>query len=380
VTYDAERWVPAIEPEQIDDLRARLLAARLPDTALLRGWSAGTSASYLAGFLAEWAENLNQQDFEAHLQQLPSYRMSFDGLSVYFLHYRSGRAGATPILAIHGWPSSVLEYSTAAEQLASEGFDVVVPALPGFPFSGTPREMDGFAASSIANRWHRLMTQLGYDSYIVTGGDIGARIATWLGAAHPQSVAGLHVSSNALQATADAPDRDGVVRPLDAAESAWVNERNAWSGPEGAYMHLHQTKPATIAPALSDSPAALASWLIEKWQAWGAADLDAPERRHHLRLLCTSYWLANSGPTSILPYYAYANAGGPRAPGHTISAPVAFYVSAGEIGGVPPRSLAERRYNVRRWTEIPEGAHFPALDAPEPFVADLASFAMEVRT
>ena len=376
----AHPWTPAIDASDVRDLSERLTSTRLPALTLLEGWSAGTSPEYLRLFLDEWNDSLDAVALETYLSSLPGFRLEIDGLGIYFLHYRSTTPDATAVLAIHGWPSSILEYVAAAEALSDQGFDVVVPALPGFAFSDTPSDIDDFAASRIATRLHSLMTHLGYDRYLVTGGDIGARIATWLGSTYPASVLGLHVSSNAFQAVEDAPDHDGSVHPLIPSESDWIESRNKWFVPEGAYMHLHQTKPTTLAPALSDSPAALASWLLEKWHDWGSTDMGSPERRQFLQRLLSVYWLSNTAPSSVLPYYAYENAGGARAPGHLIPVPVGFYLSAGEIGGIPPRSLGERRYNLRRWTVFDDGAHFPALDATHLFVADFASFATEVLT
>jgi pimeloyl-ACP methyl ester carboxylesterase len=331
----------------------------------------GTAPPFLRQFATYWAERFAFDAFADELVQQPHFVTDIDGQAVHFVHMRSADDDAPALLAIHGWPSSFMEYTALADELP---FHVVIPSLPGFVFSGAPEALDGYAASSMASTWAALMTRLGYPRFVVTGGDIGARVATWLGARFADQVMGLHVSSNVLHAIENAPDRDGVVRELQPHERGWIAARNAWMQPEGAYMHLHQTKPATLAPALSDSPIGLASWVIEKWQAWGTTDVTQPARMEHLARLCTLYALTNCAPRSILPYYAYERAGGARAPAETIEVPVAFYLSAGEIGGIPPRSLAERRYNLRQWTVLEDGGHFAALDAPTDFVHDLQRF------
>lgn len=371
-------WTPQVDVDQVTDLIHRLKATRFSPQLPLPGWSAGTAPTFLRRFVAEWADGLDVAELQEQLDHLPGYRVSIDDLDVYLLHYRSAFPESTPVLAIHGWPSSVLEYTSVAARLSQGELTLVIPALPGFPFSEAPPTIEDYAAARIAERYHHLMLELGYSKYLVTGGDIGARVATWLGAMYPASVIGLHVSSNALEPTEAACDSDGSHRPASPAESAWIRARNEWAVTEGAYMHVHQTKPATLAPALSDSPSALASWVIEKWYSWGAADVEGAARRRYLQLLCTLYWLSNTGASSILPYYAYELAGGSRAPAEAVAVPVAFYLAEGEIGGVPPKSLAARRYDLRRWTVLPEGGHFPALDTTDLFISDLAGFAREV--
>lgn len=380
MTGSVEHWCPAIGSRVIDDLQRRLLATRYPTAVPLSGWSAGTSDVYLKSFVDEWSRHLAVETVNDQLRSLPSFRIKIGGVGTYYLHYRSNVRNPIAVVVIHGWPSTVHEYAAAAEKLATQGFDVIAPALPGFPFSDALPSIECYAASEIAARLHELMIELGYSRYVVSGGDIGARVATWMAARNPGHIAGIHVSANALEATSAAADRDGVVRSLQPDETAWIDQRTAWAIPEGAYMHLHQTKPTTLGPALSDSPAALASWVIEKWQSWSPVDVETPERRRHLASMCTHYWVTNSGPTSILPYNAYENGGGSRPPAHSITVPVGFYLSHGEIGGVPPQSLAQRRYDLRSWTLIADGGHFPALDATSDYVEDLVTFAKHVSS
>jgi pimeloyl-ACP methyl ester carboxylesterase len=361
------------------DLQNRLHATRFPDEdELSRDWTAGTALPYLKAFAAYWAERLDDGSFLDDLEAEPHFITDITGSAVHFLHFRSSSERATPLLAIHGWPSSFMEYVSFGKALAdrrgASPFHVVVPSLPGFVFSAAPNDLDGYAASRIAAAFATLMSRLGYSRFLVTGGDVGARVASWLGALFSEQVIGLHVSSNALEASDRVPDRDGVTRDLRSEELAWIARRNAWAEQEGAYLHLHQTKPMTLAPSLADSPIALASWVTEKWQSWSTTEITLPSRMEHLARLCTLYFLTNSGPRSILPYYAYERAGGARAGAEKIDVPVAFYVSEGEIGGIPPESLAERRYDLRQWTELRAGGHFPALDVPDQFLQDVQRF------
>jgi pimeloyl-ACP methyl ester carboxylesterase len=193
-------------------------------------------------------------------------------------------------------------------------------------------------------------------------------VTAWLAARHPKSVLGAHMTVNAVSS----------VRKSGAAgdpATRWFDDMERWDVTEGAYHHLQQTKPLTVSIAVSDSPAAMAAWIVEKWKAWAdALDADSPEFRRTILSLLTLYWATNSFGTSVFHYHAHDVAPGPRPIGMTTTTPLSFYSSTAEIGGVPPRSLIAEQYGTHRWTEFSCGGHFMATEQPAQLAMDLREF------
>ena len=345
------------------------------------GWSAGTPVYFARELTRSWATDFDLDDYRATLKALPHFRLRLDGAWTHFLHARSPHRQARPVIITHGWPSSFLEVVPLLDRLtrpeehggrAEDAFHVVAPSMPGFAYSDTVGSIDQLTAASIADRWRRLMSQLGYDSFFASGGDIGARVTAWLAVRHPEAVLGAHMSTNAMSPVRTAGVHDGA---LSGEEERWLEQMARWSETNGAYHQLQATKPLTVALALSDSPLALAGWVAEKWQAWSSLDLTSPSARKTLLTLLTLYWTTNSFASSVLHYYAHDLAPGPRPTLTPRSAPVSLYASEAEIGGVPPESLAQRQYHRPRWTVLPRGGHFMATEEPDLLAADLRAFA-----
>jgi pimeloyl-ACP methyl ester carboxylesterase len=246
--------------------------------------------------------------------------------------------------------------------------------MPGFAYSETVPDLGRLTAASIADRWHILMTRLGYGSYFASGADIGARVTAWLAVRHPRAVLGAHMDTNALF-----PERiDGVHEGLSPEEEAWLSGMAAWSDREGAYHLLQATKPLTAALAVSDSPLALAGWVAEKWHDWSRLDLTADPARTMLLSLLTLYWTTGSFGSSVLHYHAHDLPPGARPGAHQDAAPIAVYANEFDIGGVPPRSLAERQFHEPRWNVLPRGGHFVAAEEPDLLAADIRAFAATI--
>jgi len=217
------------------------------------------------------------------------------------------------------------------------------------------------------------MTSLGYERFFASGGDIGARVTSWLGARHPQRVRGIHVSSNALRLV------PGEATPTED-EQAYLAQRNQWAAEEGGYMHLQHTKPLSLAYGLSDSPAGLAAWLAEKWSSWSdGLNCACTEVMDIILSHATLCWVSNTIATSFLPYFVYDWPPGARADGAQVKVPVGFYLSAAEIGGVPPESFARRQFEIARWSVLPRGGHFMATEEPELLADDLLAFIRPFR-
>jgi pimeloyl-ACP methyl ester carboxylesterase len=362
----------------IVELRERLSHARWPDEQPVTPWVAGTSVPYLRELLHEWTTGFDFDAYRRSIAQLPQYLVEIDDVDTHVIHVRSRHTDAVPIILTHGWPSSFLELTPVISRLtrpedhgrpAADAFHVVIPSLPGFAYSPSLPRLELLTAASISDRWQRLMSALGYERFMASGGDIGARVTAWLAARHPRNVLGAHMSVNALDSTPDQREA------YDETERRWLAHMAEWKATEGAYMHLQQTKPLTAALALSDSPVAMAAWIVEKWHAWPATlDLTSPEVRKSLLSLLTLYWTTNTIGSSVLHYHAHDLPPGARPTGLQPTAPLSLYASEAEIGGVPPRSIAHRQYGDHRWAVLPSGGHFMAAEQPDLFVADLLEF------
>ncbi len=369
--------------EQIADLRARLLATRWPSYDSRDDRSLGTSSADAKRLVDYWATQFNFESLSQRLALLPHEFVTIDDVTIHLVHVRSRHPQAVPVVMTHGWPSSFLEIVPLIERMtepekfggrADDACHLVIPSLPGFGFSSPARTLEGYTGAAIADLWARLMASLGYERFFASGGDIGARVTSWLGARHPQRVRAIHVSSNALR----------LVLPGEAAptadEQAYLAERNRWAAEEGGYMHVQQTKPLSLAYGLSDSPAGLATWLAEKWISWSdGLNCASAEVMDTILSHATLYWISNTTATSFLPYFVYDRPPGARVDGTQVKVPVGFYLSAAEIGGVPPESFARRQFDIARWSVFPRGGHFMATEEPELLGDDLLAFIRPFR-
>jgi pimeloyl-ACP methyl ester carboxylesterase len=365
----------AFRESDVEDLRRRLGDRMLPAFPFDDSWRFGSGRGVVLELVELWRNRLDGEALAARLNEFEQVDVRIAGVSVRALHLRGERPDALPIVITHGWPSTVLEIVSLAQALAQptvyggsaeDAFHVVVPALPGFPLSEAPKNLGEYTAAHTADRWAALMNALGYPRFAASAGDIGARVTAWLGARHPDRVVGVHLSSNALRS--DVP----AGADLDEDEAAWVAGCARWNEEEGGYMHVQQTKPLSLAYGLVQSPLALAAWILEKWHAWSDCGDDVVARfgeelADHLSL----YWLTNSIATSFLPYYVHDFPPGARPNGRDIQVPVSFYLCPAENAGIPPRTFAERQFDIARWTELPRGGHFTATEMPDELAADI---------
>ena len=345
----------------LDDLRERLVRTRWPVAVEGVGWDRGTDPAYLRDLIAYWADGFNWRRQEAALNELPHFRA--DGL--HFVHQRVTADDALPVLLLHGWPDSFLRYRKVLPLLTD--VHVVVPSLPGYGFSDPPTAPGRASRQAMAERMAGLMAALGYDRYVVSGGDIGGGTAEHLALAHPDRVAGLHLTDVALwrMATVDPGD-------LSAAERDYLAGAQDWQRREGAYLQLQSTKPMTAAYGLSDSPAGLAGWIVEKLRSWSddfAAAFPPDELLTHLTL----YWVTNTIGSSFGPYVERP----PGDPDSRVTVPTAVSVFPKDLVKAP-REFAERFFAVRRWVEHDRGGHFAALEVPDLFAGDLRAFLADV--
>lgn len=363
--------------DDLDDLRDRIQRTRWAPAWPVEGWAAGTDQVVLRRLADHWVHGFDWNARQREIAELPWASVSLEGTPISYLRFDAERPGLLPLVLTNGWPSSALELVDLARRLASpslhggdaaDAVTVIVPALPGFPFSPQRSTLD----DQTHELWHRLITEeLGFERYAAHGGDLGAGITSRLAESHPETVAGIH-----LLAVAGPPHVDPAT--ITAEERAYLDEVQTWTAVEGGYQHQQQTRPLTLAPALSDSPIGLLSWILEKHRAWSDCGGDVSRRfsDDYLLTLASLYWFTDSISTSLRPYYEYA-AGYTTRVGR-VSVPTALAVFPRDLTH-PPRSWAERTYDIVRYTVMPRGGHFAPHEEPELLAADITAFLRLLR-
>ncbi len=341
----------------LSDLRERIRNTRWPEPSREPGWEQGTELEYLRGLLADWAE-FDWRAQERRLNEHDHFRAEVDGVQIHFVHVRRG---GIPLILTHGWPSTFVEHLQLVPHL--EGFDLVIPSLPGYGFSQRPRRI---TTRDTARLWHRLMQGLGYERYGAQGGDFGASVTTYMALDEPEPLLGIH-----LHMIDDTPY---AATPLSRAEHEYREAVAAWDAVERGYSSIQSTKPQTVAYGLNDSPAGLAAWIVEKWRSW-SHELAAIDRDVLLTNL-TLFWATETIGTSMRDYYDERWHGTGIGPDDRVGVPTAIAVFANELvsEGTPPREWAERLYDVRRWTPMPRGGHFAPAEAPDLLARDITEF------
>ena len=370
-----------IPEEQIDDLKRRLRYSRLPGAIFQIDSQDGISLPFMRTLMDYWREEFDWRAQEARLNQLPHFKADIRGYSVHFLHKIGLGPAPVPLVLTHGWPGSFLEFETLIQHLTdpashggdpSDAFDVVVPSLPGFGFSSAP-EGPGTNSRRIAELWHDLMQMLGYERYFAQGGDIGSGVSTWLGVLYPRNVAGVHLN---YVSAGFRPPLDQRTPALNSQETEFHERAAAFAAEEGGYSLLQATKPQTLSYALTDSPTGLAAWILEKFESWTDNDGNLEDLISLDRLLTNIclYWFGNSIDASLRLYKE--NRKSPLALEGLVPCDVPFAIAhfPKELP-IPPRSWIERALKVERWTEMPRGGHFAALEQPQALAEDIrASF------
>ncbi len=354
-----------VPEDQLRDLTERLGRTRWPDAGTTPTWSQGLPLDLLQDLCDEWAHGYDWRATETRLNTIGQVTTRVDGLDIHALHAPSGRPDATAVLLTHGWPGSFLEFEDVLPLLTTgdPAFDVVVPSLPGYGFSGKP-SVPGWGVHRIARAWVELMDALGYPEFVAAGSDWGTSISTCIGLQNPERLFGLH-----LVPPLAAPGPDDV---LTAAETQALAELDERSQNASAYSAVHQTRPQTIGYALADSPAALAAWIGEKLLTW--SDADGLSRRQILDNL-SLYWFTNTGASSARLYAeSIAEVGSWFTDPDAIVpvlVPTAATVFPREVPR-PSRRWAERRFpQLIHWGEPRHGGHFGAWEQPEVFAAEL---------
>lgn len=380
---EPEAFQVKVSDAQIDDLRRRLSQTRWPEQLPESGWEYGTEASALRELCEYWRESYDWRGFEARFNAHPHYRTEVEGQVLHFYHVRSPEPDAKPLLLTHGWPGSVVEFHEVIGPLTDparyggdprDAFHVVVPALPGFGYSA-PLSRRGYRARDIAQAFNTLMQGLGYPRYFAQGGDWGYIVTVMLGALYPDQVTAIHL--NALGAPP--PNPANLEEGLGERELADVRHNLVFLAQEMAYQQIQATKPQTLAYGLSDSPAGLAGWLLEKFRSWSdcGGQLERIFTRERLLDNISVYWLTGTIGSSMRLYFEQFGPGR-QEPLPKVAVPTGHARFPREIVRIP-RHWAEARYNITHWQLMERGGHFAAMEVPDLFVPEVQGFFRRYR-
>lgn len=371
----------AVADSVLSDLKARLARTRFPDQVDKSDWDYGVELGYMKDLVRYWHDKYDWRAHEAKLNALPQFTTEIDGLKVHFLHVRSKEKNALPLVVVHGWPGSVYEFHKIIGPLtdpvahggkAEDAFHVVCPSLPGFGFSGKPRE-PGWSVSRMSEVVAQLMARLGYTRYGAQGGDWGANVASWLGGFDSKNVVGVH-----LNFVGGSPPKTGDPwKGVTEAEKARYEKRLDELKNHRAYGAIQGTRPQTLGYALNDSPAGLAAWIVDKFWAWSdhGGNLEKSFTKDELLTNIMIYWVTETAPSSARIYFERQFYTGGRKQGRV---PVGVALFPKEIN-VPPRKWLELQYNLVHFTEMPRGGHFAALEQPQLLVEDVRTFFRKLR-
>jgi microsomal epoxide hydrolase len=372
-----------VDDAAIADLRERLARTRFPDQAPGAAWSYGSDVEYLRSLVAYWHDRFDWRAAEQRLNAFPQFTVPLDGIELHYLHVEGKGPAPCPLLLSHGWPGSVFEFLDILPRLTdparfggdpADAFTVVAPSLPGYGLSFRPGQ-ERFGIERIADCFAELMTAvLGHRRFAAQGGDWGAFVTSRLGAAHADKLIGIHLNLLAVRR-----DPKSVAAPT-AEEQSYLRELKTWLDEETGYQAIQGTRPQTLAFALTDSPAGLAAWIVEKFRAWSdcGGDVERAFTKDQMLADIALYWFTGAIGSSFWPYYARRHGPWPI-PDGGVRVPMGYAEFPREILH-PPRSVAETMYtDIRRWTVMEHGGHFAAMEQPEALAREIVDFFRPLR-
>jgi len=373
---------------KLDHIRERVAAYQWfdpPQGGTDEAWVHGMSTAVLKDVVAYWLDGYDWRAAEAELNRFDQYTAEIDGIDLHFLHVVGEAEGRRPLLITHGWPGSVYEFWEAIEPLAfpsrhggeaADAFDLIVPSLPGYGFSGKPKTL--FGPKSTAVLWDKLMRDvLGYETYLAQGGDWGCMVTSFLGLNHGRhdgkgGCRAIHLNMMGFRPTPATPQTD--------EEKSWLAAMSANMQAEGSYFMQQATKPQTLSFGMMDSPVGQAAWIIEKFKTWSDVKDGDPWSVYSKDQLLTNlmiYLVNDAFATSVRYYQSFLAEGGANLPeGVRCETPTGFADFPGETFlAAPPRSWCDRAYNLTHWSKMERGGHFAAMEVPELFVDEVRTWA-----
>jgi microsomal epoxide hydrolase len=368
---------------EIADLRTRLALTRLPDQAPDHPWAYGTDRAYLRELVKYWHDHFDWRAQEAALNAYPQFKVPLHDIDLHYVRVEGKGPNPLPLLLMHGWPGSVYEFLDIIPRLTdparfggdpADAFTVIAPSLPGFGLSFAPNQKR-FSVEQMGECLDDLMVKvLGFDRYGAQGGDYGAIISSYLGFARTRHLAGIHINLLSVRR-----DRPPPANPTPE-DTRYAEELAHWLKEETGYQWIQGTRPQTLAFGLTDSPAGLAAWIAEKFRAWSDCDgvIENAIDRDRMLANIALYWFTGAIGSSFWPYYARMHGAWP-VPDGGVTVPMGYAAFPKEIIR-PPRASAARMYvDIRRWTEMPRGGHFAAMEQPAALAEDVAAFFRLVR-
>ena len=375
---DVEPFKIDVPVETLDAIRKKVIAFpwhEMPDDG---GWEYGTNLNYMKEFCDYWINGFDWRKQEARLNQFTHFKSPIDGIDIHFIYEKGSGANPKPLILSHGWPGSIVEFVDFVDLLAhpenhggtvDDAFDVVAPSLPGFGFSGRPPRPYG--PRKMAGIFNSLMTNvLGYETYIAQGGDWGGAISSWLGYEHAPACSAIHINILTMR------HKDG---PQGAEEVAWAEQFEKDQIIQNGYRTQQATKPQTLSYAMMDSPVGVAAWILEKMHGWSdlkGEDIESVYSKDQLLTNIMVYVITGTFNTASWIYYGRREEGGrvlsPQ--GRRVEVPTGCAVFPAELLAWPPRSYADRIYNVTQWTQMPYGGHFAAMEEPDLLIEDIRRF------
>lgn len=366
------------------DLRERLSRTRLPDQAPGEPWAYGTDVTYLGALVEYWRDRFDWRAQEARLNAFPQYKVRLRDIDLHVLHVPGRGPAPHPLLLSHGWPGSIFEFLELIPRLTdpdrfggdpADAFTVVAPSLPGYGLSFTPGQ-PRFGIEAVADCFAALMSDvLGYRRFGAQGGDWGSFVTARLGYAYPERLSGIHLNLMPVRR-----DPQMLADPTPD-ERRFLEELQVWLKEENGYQWIQGTRPQTLAFALTDSPAGLAAWIVEKFRAWSdcGGNLEAVFSRDHLLANISLYWFTGAIGSSFWPYYARMHGPWPIPAGAAVAVPTGYCEFPREILR-PPRSVAERTFtNLQRWSVMERGGHFAAMEQPDALAREVREFFRPLR-
>jgi pimeloyl-ACP methyl ester carboxylesterase len=365
------------------DLHERLDRVRWPETPPAEPWSTGTSVAYMQELAEYWRNRFDWRAQEARLNRFQQFTVPLAGIDLHFIHEPGKGPNPLPLLLSHGWPGSVIEFMDILPMLTdparfggdpADAFTVVAPSLPGYTLSFTPGQ-PRFGIVEIAETFATLMSDvLGYRRFGAQGGDWGAFVTSRMGFQFADRLIGIHINLLAVR-------RDAALKNPTPEEQRFLNHLAHWLKEETGYQWIQGTRPTTLSFGLTDSPLGLAAWIAEKFYRWTDNDgtIESAVDRDAMLANIMLYWATGAIGSSFWPYYARMHEPWPIPEGGAITVPTGYAEFPKEILS-PPRSLAERTYvNIRRWTTMPKGGHFAAMEQPEALANEIRDFFRPLR-
>ena len=347
------------------------------------GWEYGTNLDYMKEISNYWIKNFNWRKHEAEINSFSNFITKVDNIDIHFIYEKGSGPNPMPLLLMHGWPGSIIEFLQIIKKLAhpekfggnkDDAFDVIIPSLPGFGFSGKPSRPIG--PRKMAGIFNKLMVKnLNYKNYIAQGGDWGATIANWIGYDHSKNCKAMHINCLTMR------HPNG---PQSSEEEEWQNKFDKDQLMQDGYRTQQATKPQTLSYGMMDSPVGVAAWIIEKMHSWSDLKDNNIESVYSKDTLLTNimvYIITKTFNTASWVYYGRREEGGRFFPKDfkKIKIPTSIAIFPKEMSTWPPRTYVERIFDVRQWTEMKSGGHFAAMEQPDLLIKDIVKFSRTLR-